>query len=282
MWSRRTVLVASGLTLVRGSATGQSGTAPGRDALGANQVSLEISDYPLLFAPVRINGTPVQALIDTGSSSPVRLSARLAQALGLVLVTDARSAVQALDGRRLAVQRTAVDTLAVGDWVESNFEVEVAGNRIESISAQVGTSFDAILGWDFLSRRNFMVDYRRRVLRFGESPQQPAPKSVPIAYTVVNRLPVVAGLWDQRPLKLLLDTGAPMCNIDTLFAGVPTGEIVLKDLILGSMNLPIQWRVKDLTVTRQALGSAGTLGNNLLRQYAVFVDVRNRLIYLEP
>ena len=281
MWSRRTVLVASGLTLVRGSATGQSGTAPGRDALGANQVSLEISDYPLLFAPVRINGTPVQALIDTGSSSSVRLSARLAQALGLVLVTDARSVVQALDGRRLAVQRAAVDTLAVGDWVESNFEVEVAGNRIESISAQVGTSFDAILGWGFLSRRNFMLDYRRRVLRFSESPQQPAPKSVPIAYTVVNRLPVVAGLWDQRPLKLLLDTGAPMCNIDTLFAGVPTGEIVLKDLILGSMNLPIQWRVKDLAVTRQALGSAGTLGNNLLRQYAVFVDVRNRLIYLE-
>ena len=281
MWSRRTVLVASGLALVRGSATGQSGTVPGRDALGANQVSLEISDYPLLFAPVRINGTPVQALIDTGSSSSVRLSARLAQALGLVLVTDARSVVQALDGRRLAVQRTAVDTLAVGDWVESNFEVEVAGNRIESISAQVGTSFDAILGWGFLSRRNFMVDYRRRVLRFGESPQQPAPKSVPISYTVVNRLPVIAGLWDQRPLKLLLDTGAPMCNIDTLFAGVPTGEIISKDLILGSMNLPIQWRVKDLAVTRQALGSAGTLGNNLLRQYAVFVDVRNRLIYLE-
>ena len=160
MWSRRTVLVASGLTLVRGTATGQSGTAPGRDALGANQVSLEISDYPLLFAPVRINGTPVQAL--------------------------------------------------------------------------------------------------------------------------VNRLPVVAGLWDQHPLKLLLDTGAPMCNIDTLFSRVPTGEIVSKDLILGSMNLPIQWRVKDLAVTRQALGSAGTLGNNLLRQYAVFVDVRNRLIYLEP
>lgn len=281
MWSRRMLFAAAGLALARAARPDQLEPALAPPAPTVRQVDIEISAYPLVFAQVRVNGRQVRALIDTGSSSPVRLSTRLAQQLTLVLTPDPGSTVQGLDGRRLAVQRGTVEALTIGDSVHRNMAIEVAADRVESIAAQVGTTFDVILGWGFLSRHNFMLDYRKRVLHFSDSPLQPRGNGVAFDYSVVNRLPVIVARWSDQEVKLLLDTGAPMCNIDAEFAQTPAGQIVSMEVLLGTVRLPLQWRSKDLSVTRRALGVVGTLGNNLLGQYAVYVNTRNRMVTLD-
>lgn len=271
MVSRRTLLAATSYALAH--------TAMAQPAV--HQVVIEVSDYPLAFAPVRVNGNTVRALIDTGSSSAVRLSARLARTMKLVLTPVAGRTVQRLDGQRFSVEAGTLDTLGVGDMLEHKFAIEVTGERVESIAAQVGTPFDAILGWNFLSRYSFMLDYRARALRFSEGPLRPAATPDAIPYAVVNHLPVVSARWGGQDVLLLVDTGAPMCNIDTGFARVAAGQTLTAAIDMGARRLTLQWRAKDLSVTRKALGTVGTLGNNLLGQHATTFDTRNQRLYLD-
>lgn len=250
-------------------------------ATGANTLPIEISDYPLVFIMLTVQGRPVRALIDTGSASPVRLSLRLAQELKLPLEPVPSAMVQGLDGRRLSVRLGSVETLELGGVTVQTVEIEVAGDRVESVAAQVGTPFDVMLGWAFLSRYNFVLDYRKRlrVLSHRAIPAPPGPGAA-IPYSIVNRLPVVQAKVAGQDVQLLLDTGAPMCNLDASFAQTSAGQIVSCELLLGGRSLAVDWRVKDLAVTRQALGTVGALGNNLLGLYAVHVDTRSRTVTL--
>ena len=275
----------TGLALAACVMAQQTGLEPaGASPYVVHEVPLELSDYPLVFVQVQVNGKPVRALVDSGGSSPIRLSSRLAQGLKLELFPDAKASVRGLDGRPLPVARGTLATFALGDALEHGVDIEVVGERVESISAQTGTAFDVILGWGFLSRYHFALDYRKRLLQFSASPLPlPASQSrvLTVPYSIVNRLPVIAARVAGQDVKLLLDTGAPMCNIDAQFAQTAVGNIVSRELLLDGRPLAVEWRAKDLSATRNALGTMGTLGNNLLRQYTVRVDTRRQMLTLE-
>jgi predicted aspartyl protease len=258
-----------------------AGHVPAQQTAAVYKVAIEVSDYPLVFVSVQVNDRQVRALLDTGSSSAVRQSSRLARELKLALVADTKASVQGLDGRRLAMERGKLDTLSLGGMLDKNVGVEVTGDRVESVSSQVGTPFDLILGWGFLSRYHFLLDYRRGLLLFSEGPLPPPGQGEAIPYSIVNRLPVIPASIAGQDVKLLLDTSAPMCNLDAAFAQATAGQILSRKLLLGSKPVMVEWRVKDLSVTRQALGTTGTLGNNLLSRYAVHVNIRERTITLD-
>ena len=242
---------------------------------------LQLSPYPLVYAAVTANGVPCLALLDTGSATPLRISATLAHRLRLQLSPDPRASVQGLDGKRQPVQRGMLDTLQVGQAVMQQIAVEVAGDRIETIAAQVGTAFDVVLGWGFLAQQSFTLDYRLRQWQIGARAGDDAA-AIRIAYAVVQRLPVIKTEIDGRETLLLMDTGAPMCNLDITLAGaVAAGSVVSRVLRLGTMERSIEWRVKDLSVPRQALGTVATLGNNLLGQYRVFFDTAAQVMLLD-
>jgi len=247
-------------------------------------IAVQLSEYGLVFVEVLVNGEPARALVDTGSSAAVRVSERMAQRLRLDLKVDPASSVTGLDGRRLALQRGRLETLTVGDLALRQVEVEVAARRIEDISAQVGTAFDVVLGWGFLSRYHFALDYPKRQLRFSADPLPPSAQGLAIPYFTMNRVPVVnagiAGIAGQS-VQLLVDTGAPMCNIDAAFANTAIGQIVSRELVLDGKPQPVEWRVKDLAVTRNALGTVATLGNNLLGRHTLHVDILRQTITLD-
>ena len=245
----------------------------------AQTVPLQISPYALVYAAVTVNGVPCLALLDTGSATPLRISATLAQNLRLQLSPDPRATVQGLDGKRQPVQRGMLDTLLVGPVAMQQIAVEVAGDRIEAIAAQVGTAFDVVLGWGFLAQQSFTLDYRLRQWQIGARPGG-AATGIRIAYAIVQRLPVIQAELDGREALLLVDSGAPMCNIDIPLAGAAAGSVVSRVLRLGVIERSVEWRVKDLSVPRQALGTVATLGNNLLGQYRVHFDTAAQVMLL--
>lgn len=183
----------------------------------------------------------------------------------------------------MAILRGQLEQLALGGLATGPVEVEVTDDRIESISAQVGTAFDVVLGWSFLAQYHFVLDYRTRLLLLSGSPMPPAAVTgVPFVFpvVVVQRLPVISAHLDGQRAYLLLDTGAPMCNVDSAFSGEPIGQIVTRPLLLSTRHLQVQLRVKDLARQRRALGAVGTLGNNFLRDYALHVNPREQTITL--
>jgi predicted aspartyl protease len=246
----------------------------------AYQVPIELSDYNLIFTKVSVNGKEVLALIDTGSSSPVLLSSTLAGELKLPLTDDKNSTTRGLDGKTYPIQRGQVETLNIGDYQKRGVLIQVAGDRIETVARQVKTPFDIILGWEFLAEKYFLLDYKRRVLQFSDDPLQMGEDGLSASYSVVNKVPVIKGTLDKEEVMLLFDTGAPMCNIDAGYAHEKSGQVIPKEVTIGGKKLALQWRVKDLSVTKKSLGNVGTIGNNLLSLHAVYFDTNKKMIHL--
>lgn len=269
----RRALVATGARLAWGMALGAMPGTP----KAADRLRLQVSAYPLPFLPVQVDGEAVLALLDSGSASSLRISRRLASRLTLTPVPMPDATVRGLDGQAVALARLTVAELKLdGQRTLGPIEAEVAGTRIEAISAQVGTSFDAVLGWGLLRRQPFLLDLASQQLWLGPDARLPGPARFECPLAEVGGLPVVEARFDGRPLRLLVDTGAPMCNIDQGFAQVSAGEVVERDLALGSWTQSLTWRSKDLAVQRRALATEGTLGLNLLQRVAWRSDPERR------
>jgi predicted aspartyl protease len=246
------------------------------------RATLELSDYNLLFTPVKINGHEARALVDSGNFREVQLSSTLAQSLKLAL-TKTDETLRRHEGKDLSLASGRIDSLAIGDYERRDVEVGVIEGDVEKIAAQVGTNFDVILGWGFISQFHMLLDYKRRSMQFSARPLAAGASAFGLKYSVVNRAPVVrgsVGLENAEEFNFLFDTGAPMCSLDLDLANAPKGAKVSKDLTLAERRIPLEFRAKDLTVIRKSLGCVGVIGNNLLMQYAVYFDPDAKMIHL--
>lgn len=250
-------------------------------AATVHELPLLLSDYGLVFTWITVQGRPVLTLVDTGSASGLRLSERLAHELRIETQPIPGAKVRGLDGKLLEVQRGRLASVALGDMALGPTDFEVTGTRIETIARQVRTPFEAVLGWGLLARSDLELDYPGRTLRLGQDVSSArALATLSLPYKETKGVPVVQGLVGGQPVRLLVDTGAPMCNLDALLAQAANGEVVERQLSIGSWSGMVSWRVKDLAVTRQALGSAATLGNNLLSRHVVGFSVLDQTLML--
>ena len=246
------------------------------------RATLELSDYNLLFTPVKINGHEARALVDSGNFREVQLSSTLAQSLKLAL-TKTDETLRRHEGKDLSLASGRIDSLAIGDYERRDVEVGVIEGDVEKIAAQVGANFDVILGWGFISQFHMLLDYKRRSMQFSARPLAAGASAFGLKYSVVNRAPVVrgsVGLENAEEFNFLFDTGAPMCSLDLDLANAPKGAKVSKDLTLAERRIPLEFRAKDLTVIMKSLGCVGVIGNNLLMQYAVYFDPDAKMIHL--
>ena len=268
-----------------GNVGGRAQVAAPKGADGGAPVyraTLELSDYNLVFTPVKINGQEARALIDSGNFRAVQLSSTLAQSLKLAL-TKTDEALRHLEGKDLSLASGRIDSMAIGDYERRDVEVGVIEGDVEKIAAQVGTKFDVILGWGFISQFHMLLDYKRRSMQFSARPLDAGASAFSLKYSMVNRAPVVrasVGPGNAEEVNLLFDTGAPMCSLDLDLANAPKGAKVSKDLTLAERRIPLEFRAKDLTVIRKSLGCVGVIGNNLLSQYAVYFDPDAKMIHL--
>ena len=276
--SRRRLL-AGGMSLAFGGCS-PAPVRVDRDA-PLHELPLLLSDYGLVFTRITVQGRPVLALVDTGSASGLRLSERIARELQIELHPVPGTTVRGLDGQVLEVQRDRLASLELGDMALGPIDFEVTGTRIETIARQVKTPFDAVLGWGFLARSDLQLDYPKRTLRLGQDLSSPrALATISLPYADTKGVPLVQGLVGGQPVRLLVDTGAPMCNLDAELAREAKGEVVERQLSIGTWSGMVRWRVKDLAVTRQALGSTATLGNNFFNRHVVHFRVLEQTLLL--
>jgi hypothetical protein len=237
------------------------------------QIALTFSDYNLIFAPVEVNGRAATALVDTGSVRGVQLSQALQRDIDLR--ADERAGTnQRYDGGGRAVFAGLADSFALGTFRAENQPVQVIPGDIEQISREVGTPFDVILGWPLLARFDFALDYRARTLQLDAAPDANAWR---IPLEAGKNLPVVSAKLGGTPALLLVDTGAPMSNLDISATQGTANSLVTQPLELAGRSQPLAFRVKDLTPIRRGLGCTAVLGNNFFagRTLAYIRQVRS-------
>jgi Aspartyl protease len=133
------------------------------------RAALELTDYSLLFTPVKINRQEARALIDSGSFRAVQPSSTLAQSLELAL-TRTGKASRRYEGKEVYPASGRIESQTIGDYERRDVEVDVIEGDVENIDTQVGTKFDVFLGWGFISQFHTLLDYKRLSARFGKRP----------------------------------------------------------------------------------------------------------------
>ena len=176
-----------------------------------NIVNFRLRDKYLIIVPAMINGAgPFNFLLDTGATHTV-IDTDLARQLQLPVIGEA--SLTTVSDVRLD-QLARLKRVAVG-----GSEVSEPGAVIDKLD-QVklkAPGIRGVLGEDFLSNFDFLIDYKMRILRFGED----APAGERCRFETMgryhgelttNRLLIEAEFLDTNTgeAQLQLDTGARM------------------------------------------------------------------------
>lgn len=120
---------------------------------------LDVSRAGEPYIPVRVNGQPLLALIDTGSRATL-LTQSTARRLGLAAPVAASTA-QGVDGERMTLQPVRI-RLALGDESPTETPASVADLQLDRA--------DMLLGLDVLGRRRLWIGYDRGQVILGPLP----------------------------------------------------------------------------------------------------------------
>ncbi len=147
---------------------------------------------------------PFRMLIDTGTSS-CALSPEAAHAAGLVFDTRVRLAT--ISGEHL-VPAARATRVRVGP-VEAD-GIEVLSQTIDA-TRRLDPKVDGLLGQSFLSRRPYLIDYRRRRIWFGEAATRQSSRLGAAVHAESSYGRMVLPVEIERGVRrwrLVLDSGA--------------------------------------------------------------------------
>jgi len=139
-------------------------------------------------------------MIDTGAV-PSAINGKFAKQLGLTGSSQKLSAMnRSVDAQRLRVPEVRIGSL----YVEALEMVAVDLKRIEQ---RLDTHIDAVIGLDFLARRNFRLDYRRKKLVFDYGTNGTSAIPFEMQHEAGGAYILIPLQSGGQQLQVLLDTG---------------------------------------------------------------------------
>jgi hypothetical protein len=268
------------------------------------QTEVELKQARVLFGlvPFRMHGISVMvngvhvplAIVDTGASHTL-LSERSAKAAGIA-IGDIRH--EASGSLSFSVRPGFIRELRLGDLVLRDVPVTV-GNP----PPLVVTKAEAAIGLDLMHHLRFTIDYARLKVRAEPANRSAAPNStdawnIPL-WLFSDHCLTVGRMPNDSPVRVLIDSGNfahtlvwPIWAKSNIANHPgPTGSMLgyalanprhtLRGLSIGGRKLP-DWPVTDMPpVTLQGIDLLDVLmGHDLLSQYTVTIDLRNRALRL--
>jgi predicted aspartyl protease len=149
----------------------------------------------LVLNEVYLNGIgPFRMMIDTGNASS-SLSPAAAQRLGL---RPAYQVEQVTATGSTFIPAAIVQEVKAGGVVDAGVEVMISTSRMREV--------DGVLGQSWLSRHDYLLDYREKRLVLDGTPPLGGIRR---ALRQVDGRPAIEALVDGRHRELVLDSGAP-------------------------------------------------------------------------
>ncbi|CAM1358576.1 aspartyl protease family protein [Tenacibaculum xiamenense] len=192
------------------------------------EIHFEISEYNLLFTTVEINNKKYKALIDFGDFAKLQLSTKLITKLGIkteksdIIMSD-------INGNQYALEKGIIKKLKIDKISENNIEFFSAKNEIESVSKQVGTIFEIVIGFGYFKNKNFILNFKKNKIQLYKKPINIDGFNSSINSDYGYLISEFKSTKNET-FRLLFDTGTPVSKLDN-----------------NSLNLSI----KDSTVTFQ-------------------------------
>ena len=238
-----------------------AGTLPSPETPGESAVRVWVREQGRLLVPVAVNGTTASPfLFDTGATVTV-VNEKLARRMRFTVSRPAQ--VRTFAGK-VSLSMAVVDTICVGRDCVAGIEVLIGDlGRLFNLDSGI----DGILGEDFLSRFNYLLDRggRRLVLEQNDNLTKVLSGTRVSFETRGGKIYVPDGI-----LRLLLDSGNPYLVLYEDVAarvGLPTANPGGGNALVSSIGR------REIRLTRLA---ALKIGGTLLRNIDVCLSKRGQ------
>ena len=180
--------------------------------VNSDKIKFEISEYNLLFTKVEIGENEYAALIDFGDFADFQISTNLIAELQLetekseIIMSD-------INGNQYALEKGTIEELKVDGIIEKNVTFYSANNEIESVSQEVGTEFQIVVGFGYFKSKDFKLNFVSNTIEFVKSTNEKTDFSISVnddyGYLIGEFQSITNGSFN-----LLFDTGTPISKID--------------------------------------------------------------------
>lgn len=246
---------------------------------------IEKNQQGFIFTMIEINGQKVKAMIDFGDPHVLMVSTREAKRQKITL-TDTGDKMQHINGQPMTLYSGIVKKLKVSKRVLESVEFFSADNEIEGVSQQVGTPFDAVLGWGFFSQSNFSMDYKNLTIEFLKE-EHSSELGKPIQYAKTSNYIVLPIYIAEKEANVILDTGSGISLVDQGWAKPfkktrsPQGFPMITERIRnGDLSTEQDFELMDLSMLK-TLNAIGILGSDFINRFKLTFIPRENLIYLK-
>lgn len=241
----------------------------------SNRISFEISDYGLIFTTIQVNGSEVKAMIDLGDQHELQLSSGLVEKLGIES-EKTNYKVSDIHGNLWDVYKGEIEEFAVGNWKEQKMEFTFQVGEMEAVSQQIGTDFDAVLGWGFFKNFITEIDYINGHMTLHKDPPSRGSDSFQGPFRRDADQLIISVQIDGSNHNVMIDTGSPVTVVDSDLAQSISGDIFRFKL----HGQPVELKAysQDLSVLAD-LGVVAILGGDFLQQWTVILNPLDSVIH---
>jgi hypothetical protein len=201
--SRIVGLFLAGTFLASGSVTAESrrgSHAPKSDAaVQLQRISIRVYQGYLIVVEGQFGegSEPQNFILDTGTS-PSIINERAARQLGLRTSSGTVAAV----GKAVSAQYTMLPQLKIGPLQVGPLPVAVA--NLSQVEHDLGFFIGGIVGMDVLENTDFLLDYEKKWLQFGDAPN----RGIPVPVDEHSGMATMEVLIDKARVRMLVDTGS--------------------------------------------------------------------------
>lgn len=280
---------------------------------GKNQTKIHFSLVNnLVVIPVKINGYPLQFILDSGVNYSLLFSNDRVKSLPF----KNKKAFQ-LKGlgtdKAIPAYRVVANTFSVKNMTSKRHEVLLIPEEEFVFSRRMGTQIDGIIGYSLFQNHKIHIDYQRQILTIAETEKKLKRKSNWFSLPLVfhQRKPFISvalKINDGKQVtgNVLLDTGSS----DALWLfegaqGIEKNTPIFEDFLGTGINGDIfgsRGKIKELMLSNFSMQEVkvaypdttafqkiefinrriGSLGGELLSRFKVLIDYPNGTLHLRP
>lgn len=258
-----------------------------------------------IYLPAKLNGRTLSAIFDTGAGAS---AVDLALADELKIPGDQKIQAGGVGAASVTGRMLTGATLDLGDKTHSvNYAIPFS-----SLNSSEGRKLELILGYDFINKYVFEIDYLGKKMRVHAAGTKIEDPGTEIPIRIVNGHPHIRAkltLGGQtHDVEAMIDSGATIGGLTGRFtksvpipSGVKTttsttigggvgGFVTGRFLRIDTVNLGgLQVKNPVASVNESTGGANGTnaaydflLGAEILKRFTFTIDYPNRKVYLKP
>jgi hypothetical protein len=243
-----------------------------------NEIQIEISDYGLIFTDIKVNGQNVKAMVDFGDMHQLQLSSTLIKSMELPL-KKTNTLVYDVNGNSRELFEGMVKEVEISNWIEKEIRFTSQMGEMEEVSQQIGTEFNAVVGWGYFQQYFTEIDYKNEVFRLHKKPFDSWEGWTSIPFFKASGQLLIPVNYQGEEVMMMVDTGSPVTVLDLTKENIP--EIGPFTFQIKDQHFSIQAYGQDLSVLAD-LEILGILGGDFLRMVRMVIDPDTQIIYLQP